>query len=320
MKITEFAEYIWSDKQSRYLLLRDKSINWTGPVCLLKGASATQEELQQSEATFYNTMTQDYNTTFGENQAIMSTLTAQLNPIVAAGPNQKGYNGAELNNLNSQALQGTGQSYANASQALKEQQASTGGGNAYLPSGVQSQQQAGLASSAANEESSQLLGIQNADYTQGYSMYQSAMSGLAGVAGLENPAAYSNAATSAAGAANTEANAVTQANDSWAQNLTGLGAGALGGAGAALGGYFQGQCWIAAEIFGGWKDKRTIAVRKWLANEFSQHWYGRMFNRWYSANGRRVAKKIQNNRVERWALRKLFEWFLAQAKKEGVCR
>jgi hypothetical protein len=316
MKITEFVEYIWSDKQSRYLLLRDKSINWTGPVCQLKGASATQDELQTSEAAFYNTMTQDYNTTFGENQAIMSTLTSQLNPIVAAGPNQQGYNTAELTNLNSQALQGTGQSYANASQALKENQAASGGGNTYLPSGVQSQQQAGLASSAANQESNQLLGIQQADYQQGFSMYNNAMSGLAGVAGMENPTSYSNSATGAAGAANNEANAVQAANQQGMNDLMGLATGAMGAAGSV----FEGKCWIAAEIFGGWKDKRTIAVRKWLANEFSQHWYGRMFNRWYSANGRKVAKNIQKNRVERWAFQKLFEWFLAQTKKEGACR
>jgi hypothetical protein len=150
-----------------------------------------------------------------------------------------GFNGAELNNLNSQALQGTGQSYANASQALKEQQAATGGGNAYLPSGVQSQQQAGLASSAANQESNQLLGIQQAGYQQGYSMYNNAMGGLAGVAGLVNPTNYSNSANSSAGVANQEANSVQQANDAWAQNLTGLASGAMGAAGTALGGYFK---------------------------------------------------------------------------------
>jgi hypothetical protein len=319
MKITEFAEYIWSDRQDRYILIRDKSINWTSPVCQLKGASAAQEQLQQSESDFYNTMTQDYNTTFGENQAIMSTLTTALNPIVAAGPNQMGFNSAELNNLNSTALQGTGQTYANASKALKEQQASSGGGNSYLPSGVQSQQQQSLATSAANQESNQLLGIQQAGYQQGYNMYNSAMGGLAGVAGMESPTAYSSAATGAAGAANTEANAVTQANDAWAQNLSGLASGAMGGAGAALGGIF---CWIAAEIFGGWKDPRTVVVRKWLREEFIKHWYGRLFNRWYSAKGRKVAKQIQNNRPLRWFFQKLFERFLEQAtkSKEGVCQ
>lgn len=334
MKVYTEAVYVWSEKQSRLILVRDKSINWTGSVSLCKGATSTQQELQNEEANFYQTMTQDYNTTFGENQAIMGTLTKSLNPIVAAGPNQMGFNTAELNNLNSQALQGTGQGYASASQALKEQQAATGGGNSYLPSGVQSQQQAGLASAAANQESTELLGIQQAGYQQGYNMYESALGQLGGVAGLESPTAYSGAATGAAGAANSEANSVQQANQQMWNNITGVVSGAMGGAGTALGGYLYGQgvsngqgvnnggCWIAAELFGGWKNPRTILVRKWLAKDFSQHWYGRKFNQWYSANGRKMAKRIQTNRPLRWAFQKLFDYFLAQASKakEEACR
>ena len=239
MKFAEFAEYIWSDLQERYLLVREKSINWTKPVAQCKGASSEQERLAKAQAYFYSVMTQDYQQQFASQNAILNTLTTALNPIVSAGPNQRGYNDAERNNLNSQALQGTGQSYANASQALREQQAATGGGNVYLPSGVQSQQQAGLASSAANLESNQLLGIQQADYTQGHSDYENAIGQLGGVAGQYNPTGYSNSANSAGSSAASEANAVQQANDAWAQNLTGLGAGAMGGIGSALGGYFQ---------------------------------------------------------------------------------
>jgi hypothetical protein len=237
MKITEFAEYIWSDRQARYILLRDKSSNWTGKVSLLKGASQQQEDLAASQAAFYNTMTADYNTTFASNQAILGNLTSALTPIMNAGPNQMGFNTAELNNLNSQALQGTGQSYANASQALREQQSATGGGNMYLPSGVQSQQEAGLASAAANQESNQLLGIQQAGYQQGYSMYNNAVSGLGGVANGYNPTNYSNSANSAAQGADTEANAVQAANQEGMNNLMGLATGAMGGAGTALGGW-----------------------------------------------------------------------------------
>ena len=324
MKVYTEAVYVWSEKQSRLILVRDKSINWTGPASLCKGATSTQEKLQTEEANFYQTMTQDYNTTFGENQAIMGTLTKSLNPIVAAGPNQMGFNTAELNNLNSQALQGTGQGYASASQALKEQQAATGGGNSYLPSGVQSQQQAGLASAAANQESTELLGIQQAGYQQGYNTYENALGQLEGVATGDSATNYSNSANSSAGAANTEANAVQQDDQQMWNNITGVISGGMGGAGTALGGYLygQGKCWIAAELFGGWKNPRTILVRKWLAKDFSQHWYGRKFNQWYSANGRKMAKRIQTNRPLRWAFQKLFDYFLAQASKakEEACR
>lgn len=317
MKIIEFAEYIWSDKQSRYILLKEKSINWTGRVALAKGASSTQEQLQASQAAFYNTITQDYNTQFGKQSAILGTLTSALAPALAAGPNQMGYSSAQLQNLNSQAVQGTGQNYAAASKALREQQASTGGGNVAIGSGVQSQQQAQLASSAANMASGEEMGIQSAGYAQGQSNYNNALSGMAGVAGMYNPTGYSNSANSAGQGADTEANAVQQANQEGMNDLMGLATGAMGG----LGSVFEGKCWIAAEIFGGWKDPRTILVRKWLDKEFSKHWYGRQFNRWYSRHGRKVAKQIKTNRLERWAFQKLFEWFLSQAsgEKEGVC-
>ena len=322
MKVYIETVYVWSEKQSRLILVRDKSTNWTGPISLCKGATATQQQLQNEEANFYQTMTQDYNTTFGENQAIKQTLTSSLSPIVAAGPNQMGFNTAELNSLNSTALQGTGQGYASASQALKEQQAATGGGNSYLPSGVQSQQQAGLASAAANQESNQLLNIQQAGYTQGYNQYENAVGQLGGVASSDSATNYSNSANSSAGAANSEANAVQQANQQMWNNISGVFSGAMGAAGTALSGYYKGNCWIAAEIFGGWKNPRTILVRKWLRTDFEQHWYGRLFNRWYSANGRKTAKRIQSNRPLRWIFRKLFEYFLAQATKakEGACR
>jgi len=142
------------------------------------------------------------------------------------------------------------------------------------------------------------------------------------VASSDSATNYSNSANSSAGAANSEANAVQQANQQMWNNISGAFSGAMGAAGTALSGYYKGNCWIAAEIFGGWKNPRTILVRKWLRTDFEQHWYGRLFNRWYSANGRKTAKRIQSNRPLRWIFRKLFEYFLAQATKakEGACR
>ena len=238
--------YIWSERQQRYLLLKWSSSKWT-EVVLCKGASSQQQNLAASQTAFYNTMTQDYSTQFANQNAILGTLTQSLNPIIAAGPNQMGFNNAELTNLNSQALQGTGQSYANASQALKENQAASGGGNSYLPSGVQSQQQAGLASAAANQESNQMLGIQQAGYAQGNSMYESAVGQLGGVAGMYNANGTASSANSAAGAADSEANAVQAANQQGLNNLTGLASGAMGAAGDALSCPAKGSKYLMAD-------------------------------------------------------------------------
>ena len=212
---------------------------YCGEFALAKGASSQQTDLANSQQTFYNTMTQDYNTQFSNQNAILSTLKNSLNPIIAAGPNQFGYNTAETNTLDSQAIQGTGQQYANAAKSLRANQAAEGGGNALLPSGAASQQQSNLASSAANQASNQLLGIQQSGYQQGYNTYESAVGQLGGVAGMYNPSGVASSANSAGSTANSEANTVAQANNAaspW--NVVG---GLLGGAASTIAGGLTGD-------------------------------------------------------------------------------
>ena len=241
MKITQRAEYVWSEKQQRHIPLRRLSINWTGPVALCKGATAQQSQLADSQQAFYNTMTQDYNQQFQSQNAILGTLSNTLNPIIAAGPNQYGFSTAETNNLNSQAVQSTGQQYNNAEKALASQQASAGGGNTLLPSGAAQAQQAGLAASAANQSSNQLLGIQQAGYQQGAQQYQSAIGQLGGVAGMYNANGVAGAANSSGGTADSQANAVQSANQQVWNNLSGILAGGLGAAGSIIGGGLAGR-------------------------------------------------------------------------------
>lgn len=227
-------EYIWSELQNKYIRVLQKAMDYKGPVARLKGASSQQDALAASQASFYNTMTADYNTTFKNQQSVLQNLQNTLNPIVAAGPNQFGYNTAEVNTLNSQAIQGTGQQYNNASQALKANQAAQGGGNAMLPSGVASQQAAALASAGANQASSDLLGIQQAGYQQGFNMYESALGGLENVAGQYNSVGMSGAASGAGNTANSEANAVQQANYQAQQGMEDMIGSAVGGAAGAM--------------------------------------------------------------------------------------
>ena len=75
------------------------------------------------------------------------------------------------------------------------------------------------------------------------------------------------------------------------------GAAAKGAAGAAAKG-----CWIAAELYGGWNDPRTIDVRRWLFNDFVKSWYGWIICSLYEWQGERVAEWIH-----RWPmLRRVF--------------
>ena len=234
MDISVIREHLWSDTQQRYIIVRDVRRPFFGQLAFAKGASAQQTDLANSQQNFYNQLSSNYAQQFQNQNAILGTLQNSLNPIVQAGPNQYGFSTAETNNLNSQALQGTGQQYANASKALGQQQAAQGGGNSYLPTGAQAQQQSSLAAGAANQASNQLMGVKQAGYQQGYNQYQSAIGQLGGVAGMYSPTSYAGAATGAGSAAANTANQVNQENNAaspW--NLVG---GILGGAvGGGLG-------------------------------------------------------------------------------------
>lgn len=196
------------------------------------GASQGQKDLAQSQSNFYNTLTSEYSTVFGQNQAILGSLTKSFQPILDAGINQEGFSKAELNNLNSQAVTGTGTNYAKAAAALGASQGAEGGGTAFIPSGAKREQQAQLAESAAANESGIESNITAADYATGRSNYLSAAAGLGGVAGQLNPAGFANSATGAGSAASTTANEVSQANSSWMNLVSGgLGAAATAYAG-----------------------------------------------------------------------------------------
>ena len=253
MRISSRREYLWSVRQSRYIIIRDLSSIIRTEVARCKGASAGQDALATSQTNFYNTLSSDYNTQFANQSSILSSLNNSLSPIVAAGPNQFGFSGGEVANLNSQAIQGTGQQYANASKTLGAQQAAQGGGNSYLPTGAQGAHQAGLASASASQASNELLGIQQAGYQQGYNQYQSAIGQLGSVASQYNPTGYAGQATSAGSAAASEQNLITQENNAaspW--NLVG---GILGGAvGAGLDAFTGGLGTLASGVLGSTTD------------------------------------------------------------------
>lgn len=197
------------------------------------GASDQQKQIEASQAAFYNELTSEYKTVFGKNQDILGALTKSFEPILAGGINQEGFSKAELANLNSQAVTGTGENYAKAAAALGARQGAEGGGTEFIPSGAKNQQQLQLAESASQNESNIESNILAADYATGRQNYLDAAGMLGSVAAGYNPIGFANAATGAGGAAAQTANEITQANNSW-MNLVG---GALGSAASAFGSY-----------------------------------------------------------------------------------
>jgi hypothetical protein len=91
-----------------------------------------------------------------------------------------------------------------------------------------------------------------------------------------------------------------------------------GAAGKAAGGGSYGKfaaCWIAAELWGGWADPRTILVRVWLQTEFRRRWYGPAVLWLYSRYGERLAKRIKTDLWLRAQFAELFERALNVADK-----
>lgn len=73
-------------------------------------------------------------------------------------------------------------------------------------------------------------------------------------------------------------------------------------AGAAAGG--AAACWVAAELFGGWYEPRTVMARRYVMNQ-APEW----FRNFYINNGEAIAKFISNKPILKIILKPLFELF-----------
>jgi hypothetical protein len=230
MRIHTRLTYQWRDEG--YVLVDEEGFDYHGSLDLCKGASDQQNALAASQTAFTNTLQQDTATQFANQQAIQSSINQALEPVIAAGPNQFGYNQAELNNLNSNAVTGVAQSFANAKKGLQNTQADQGGGNALLPSGVQQQQNEVLASQGAGQEANELLGIQNAGYQQGYNTFENAIGQTQNLDNSLNATGFAGQAnTSGADAGNTLE--TIQKENAAASPLNAIG-GVLGGAASTV--------------------------------------------------------------------------------------
>jgi hypothetical protein len=76
-----------------------------------------------------------------------------------------------------------------------------------------------------------------------------------------------------------------------------------GGGGTSVSSY----CWIAAAVYGGWDDPRTVAVRQWLTEEFSKKLYGKIVIAAYRTLGREVAWCVKRNALLKRFFRALFD-------------
>lgn len=192
------------------------------------GATSQQTDIEQQQQQFMTQAMQEQQTAWGQDQDLLQQMRAIYEPIFAKGPSQEGFSTEEKASLNTSVTEGTAQNYAQAAQAVSEKMAAQGGGNIVAPSGAASAIQASIATAAAQQESTQRLGITQASYQQGYQNWLQAAAGMGNMASMVNPNAFSQSATSAGGAAASTANQIAQENNSWINAALGA-AGMIGG-------------------------------------------------------------------------------------------
>ena len=193
------------------------------------GSTPEENEVSQEQADFYKTLTGEYSTIFGQNQAITGALTSAFMPILQAGPSQPGFSAQENTALNTQNTEGVATDYAQAQRATAQILAARGGGNTMLPSSVTSNILAQNANAAAATRAQGANNITLANYQQGYQNWNTAANVLGSTASLINPNSYSSSASTAGTDAATSAHQIAQ------DNFAPWGA-VAGAAGAVLGG------------------------------------------------------------------------------------
>lgn len=229
------------------------------------GPSNQEKSLAGQQASFSSLLSSNYQQQFANQSDILSSLNHAMSPIVSAGPNQQGFSGAELADLNTRAINNTGAAYRNAAQATGANLAGRSnlglpGGSSGLISGVDKQIRGAQASQAAG----QLAGEQNEiglkNYETGRENFFNAASGQRALAGLYNPTGYAGEATGANAQAFGQADKISNEENQKSASILGgitslatdaltFGAGGLAG-GAGMGGGFGGFLKAGANSLG----------------------------------------------------------------------
>lgn len=227
MRIT--TKITWDISTGDVLKHEFHSVSDETPVALCCGASQGQKDVGQQQTSLFNQLTQQSQQVFGNSSTVFNDLISSFAPVVAAGPNQEGFSQGEKSNLDSQAITNTGQAYKNASQAVRESEAAVGGGNVSMPGGADIGKDLSIAESAAQQTSSELGQINEANYATGRDNYFKAATDLENATNVFNPSTEAgNAATGSGKAAADTQNQIAQENNSWVSAVTGALSGIAG--------------------------------------------------------------------------------------------
>jgi hypothetical protein len=210
-----------------------ESYEYSGPIALCKGDQTAQNE-EQSQATFSNTLQNAFQTNNAAQQNQLNFLNQKMQNMIN---NPTGYSPQTLASLRASANDQIAAQDQNVTRAVNNQQQTEGGAEG-LPSGVNSQINASIASQAAQAGSAAQQNIteQNAQL-QNQNMWN-AVQGEGTVAGMENPEGMAGEEEGAASNVSNLSQAVTQSSGpTWGSILGGVAASTLSSASkAAIGG------------------------------------------------------------------------------------
>jgi len=223
MKIYNKLVFQMTDVIGEYILLEEKSFEYTGPVAFCKGDNTASNE-EQSQANFSNTLQSAFNTNNAAQQNQLNFLNTKMQDMIN---NPTGYSPQTLASMRAQANDQVSAQDQNVQRAVNNSEMTKGGASA-LPSGVGAQINASIASQAAQAGSraQQDITVQNANL-QNQNMWN-AVKTEQGVASLENPEGMAGEANQAASTVGSLSNAVTQAAGPTFGSILGNLAGAVG--------------------------------------------------------------------------------------------
>lgn len=140
---------------------------------------------------------QNYGTLFGKQLDVLNAIGRSLNPILAAGPSQRGMSAEELNARNTQAINAAGAANRSAQQAARTYGAGEGGGGTSgVTSGITKQIEASIGTQVATNLGNQQADIVAQDYAKGNENYWRAQGGMQQLAAGYSPNAASEGAIS----------------------------------------------------------------------------------------------------------------------------
>lgn len=269
---------------------------------------ANQQTQQANAAAAEKTSQNQTSTLFGTynpatNQYSGGTESANLSPTSI---DTKGLSGSYASLYSTQADQ---QAAAAKNAVVTSQQNAASRGQGATPSGYMTDQQRLAYQQQAANNSANYAGDFGAQHGEQVSLYNNANAMLANNENQNQASSTANLS----GAGSTGTSLYNTASQQVANPLATI-AGSVIGAGATLGGAaITKGCWIAAEIFGGWMEPRTVLVREWLHAEVPKTRLGRFIVGLYMRHGERLAARIRTSNPLRAFFTPLFENALANA-------